>query len=50
VKGRLPAGIGGGRQAASKIELPSIHLPCLELVKQLTLPRNSGKLTTKQGN
>ena len=29
VKGRLPAGIGGGRQAASKIELPSIHLPCV---------------------
>jgi len=29
VKGRLLAGIGGGRQAASKIELPSIHLPCL---------------------
>jgi hypothetical protein len=29
VKGRLPAGIGGGRQVASKIELPSIHLPCL---------------------
>jgi hypothetical protein len=29
VKGRLPAGIGGERQAASKIELSSIHLPCL---------------------
>jgi hypothetical protein len=29
VKGRLPAGIGGGRQAASRIELLSIHLPCL---------------------
>jgi hypothetical protein len=28
-KGRLPADIGGGRQAASKIELPSVHLPCL---------------------
>jgi hypothetical protein len=29
VKGRLLACIGGGRQAASKIELGSIHLPCL---------------------
>jgi len=29
MKGTLLAGIGGGRQAASKIELPSIHLPCL---------------------
>jgi hypothetical protein len=29
VKDSLPAGIGGGRQVASKIELPSIHLPCL---------------------
>ena len=29
VRGRLLAGVGGGRQAASKIDLPSIHLPCL---------------------
>jgi hypothetical protein len=33
VKGRLPAGIGGGRQVASKMELPSIHLPCLAYIK-----------------
>jgi NAD(P)H-hydrate repair Nnr-like enzyme with NAD(P)H-hydrate dehydratase domain len=50
VMGRLPAGIGGGRQAVSKIELPSILLPCLAACQATWLHRNSGKLTAKRGN
>jgi len=51
VKGRVPAGIGGGKHAASKIELPSIHLYCLAACQeQLALSQNSGKLMAKRGN
>jgi hypothetical protein len=44
VKGRLPAGIGGGKQATSKIELPSIHLSCLAACQTSCLASKFGKV------
>jgi hypothetical protein len=49
VKGRLPAGIGGGRQAASKIELPSIHLPCLAACQATCLASKFQKVNGQTG-
>jgi len=49
VKGRLPAGIGGGRQAASKIELPSIHLPCLAGCQATCLASKFSKVNSQTG-
>jgi hypothetical protein len=43
LKGRLPPGIGGGRQAASKIELTSIHLLCLAACQASCLASKFGK-------
>jgi len=49
VKGRLLAGIGGGRQAASKIELPSIHLPCLVACQATCLASKFRKVNGQKG-
>jgi len=49
VKGRLLAGIGGGRQAASKIELPSIRLPCLAACQATCLALKLRKVNGQTG-
>jgi len=49
VKGRLLAGIGGGRQAAPKIELPSIHLPCLAACQATCLASKFWKVNGQTG-
>jgi hypothetical protein len=49
VKGRLPAGIGGGRQAASKIKMPSIHLPCLVACQATCLALKFWKVNGQTG-
>ena len=50
VKGRLLAGIGGGRQAAPKIELPSIHLPCLAACQATSLDSKFQKINGQTGH
>jgi len=49
VNGRLPAGIGGGRQAASKKELPSIHLHRLVACQTTCLASKFGKVNGQTG-
>jgi len=49
VIGQLPAGIGGGSQVASKIELPSIHLPCLAACQATCLASKFRKVDGQTG-
>jgi len=49
VKGRLLAGIGGGRQAAWKMELPSIQLSCLAACQATCLDSKFRKVNVQTG-
>jgi hypothetical protein len=50
VKGRFPADIDGRRQAATKIELPSIYLPCLADCQATCLASKFQKVNSQTGN
>ena len=49
VKGRLPAGIGGGRQAVSKIEVPSVNWPCLAACQATCVASKFRKVNDQTG-
>jgi len=49
VEVQVAAGVGGGRQAASKIELPSIHLPCLAACQATCLASKFRKVNGQTG-
>jgi hypothetical protein len=49
VKGRLPTDIGGGRRAATKIELLTIHLSCLAACQATCLASKFRKLNCQTG-